>query len=379
MPVRIMTVVGARPQFIKAAPLCRALAADRRFHSVLVHTGQHYDPEMSDVFFRELDLPEPQHRLGVGGGSHGAMTGAMIAGVERLCLDQPPDWMVVLGDTNSTLAGALAAAKLDIPVAHVEAGLRSFNRRMPEEINRVLVDHLSTLLLCPVASATANLAREGIVAGVHVVGDVMYDAVRHAAAAARASSRILDRLGLAPKGYAVATVHRQENTDSRQALEAVVGYLREAARDRPMVLPLHPRTRKALQTHRASVDGLIVTEPLGFLDMQRLVADAELVLTDSGGLQKEAYFHRVPCITLRDETEWGELVEAGWNRLWRGPAFAPRRPIDAFGDGRTADKIVALLAAAADRGPVTPPDPKEPAPDRSGTASSDRLRKDGAA
>jgi UDP-GlcNAc3NAcA epimerase len=344
MMARVLTVVGARPQLIKAAAVSRALAASAALKELLVHTGQHFDAGMSDVFFDELGIPAPAHYLGIHGGGHGDMTGRMLIALERVMTAERPDCVLVYGDTNSTLAGAFAAAKLCIPVAHVEAGLRSFNRRMPEEINRIVADRLSDLLFCPTRLSVDNLAADGIAAGVHMVGDVMYDVTLHAAAAARATSRILDRLRLPPKGYALATVHRAENTDDPAALAAVLAYLRREAAERPVVLPLHPRTREAAARQGLVLDGLVVTEPLGFLDMHRLLANAAAVFTDSGGVQKEAYFHRVPCVTLRGETEWVETIEAGWNRLWRGPDYRPRREISDYGDGHSADKIVAILA-----------------------------------
>ena len=342
----VLTVVGARPQLVKAAAVSRAFAGRSDLREILVHTGQHFDAGMSDVFFDELGIPKPAHHLGIHGGGHGDMTGRMLTALERVMQQEKPGCVLIYGDTNSTLAGALAAAKLNIPVAHVEAGLRSFNRRMPEEINRIVADRLSALLFCPTAASVANLADEGITAGVHAVGDVMYDVTLHAGAAARQKSTILDRLRLAPKSYALATVHRAENTDDPAALAAVLAYLREQARARPLVLPLHPRTRDASARAGLALDGLTVTEPLGFLDMHRLLAGAAAVFTDSGGVQKEAYFHRVPCVTLRGETEWVETVEAGWNRLWRGPDYKPRRDIPDYGDGHSAEKIVAILAAA---------------------------------
>jgi UDP-GlcNAc3NAcA epimerase len=341
-PTRILTVVGARPQFVKAAPVSRALAA-RGIVEVLVHTGQHFDPEMSDVFFAELQLPPPAHHLGIHGGTHGEMTGRMLAALEATIEATAPRLVLVYGDTNSTLAGALAAAKLNIPVAHVEAGLRSFNRRMPEEINRVLVDHASTLLFAPTRTAVANLRREGIERNVHHTGDVMYDAVLLAAGIAQRRSDILERLGVAERGYAVATVHRAENTQTAESLAPIIGFLRAQTTHRPVVLPLHPRTRAAAALWGISLEGLLLSPPLGFLDMQRLVRGAALVMTDSGGLQKEAYFHRVPCLTLREETEWVETIEAGWNRLWRGPDYAPRREIDEYGSGNAAVRIAELL------------------------------------
>jgi UDP-GlcNAc3NAcA epimerase len=249
----------------------------------------------------------------------------------------------VYGDTNSTLAGSLAAAKLHIPLAHVEAGLRSFNRRMPEEINRVVTDHLSTLHFCPTTTAIANLAAEGVVNGVHHVGDVMYDATLFALERAESASTILADLRLEPGQYALATVHRAENTDDSQQLRGVVQFLLEQSRGRPMVLPLHPRTRHAAARAGVSLEGLRIIEPVGYLDMAKLLHHATEVYTDSGGLQKEAYFHRVPCTTLRDETEWTETVENGWNRLWKGPARVSRSEIDEYGDGQAAFKVVKLL------------------------------------
>jgi len=343
-PVRLFTVVGARPQFIKAAALSRALAARHDVAETLVHTGQHFDREMSQVFFDELGIPAPARHLDIHGGSHGEMTGRMLAALESAMGEVGPDAVLVYGDTNSTLAGALAAAKLCLPVAHVEAGLRSFNRRMPEEVNRVLADHVSDLLFCPTRAAVANLAREGITEGVHDVGDVMYDATLFAAAAARQRSTILAKLSVEPRGYAVATLHRQENTDDPAALAAAVAYLAEEARRQPVVLPLHPRTRAALGDAGVATGAIRLVPPLGYLDMHRLLVDAALVLTDSGGLQKEGYFHRVPCVTLRDETEWVETVDCGWNRLWRGPTWLPRCDIADYGDGRAAERIAEIIA-----------------------------------
>ena len=346
MPVsgaKIVSVVGARPQFIKAAAVSRALAKQPSLTEVIVHTGQHFDPDMSEIFFRELEIPEPTYHLGVHGGGHGIMTGRMLEAMEPVILDEQPDAVLVYGDTNSTLAGTLVAAKLQIPVAHVEAGLRSFNRAMPEELNRVLTDHLSDILFCPTRAAVANLAHEGITNGVHNVGDVMYDATLHAAARARAESKILKRLGLSEQDYVVATIHRAENTDNPQRLAETLDYVRADAGGRTIVLPLHPRTRKATAGSGLSLAGFVVTEPLGYFDMHRLLQDAAVVYTDSGGLQKEAYFHRVPCITLRGETEWVETIQHGWNRLWRGPDFLPRSDIDEFGDGHAAEKIATCL------------------------------------
>lgn len=347
MSLRVLTVVGARPQFIKAAAVSRAIGDADSIEEVMVHTGQHFDADMSDIFFDELAIPAPAHRLAIHGGGHGEMTGRMMAALEPVILSEKPDWVLVYGDTNSTLAGALVAAKLHIPVAHVEAGLRSFNRRMPEEINRVLTDHVAGLQFCPTSAAVANLAGEGITEGVHHVGDVMFDATLFAAEQAEFRARIRAELGLQQGGYAVATVHRAENTDDPARLAAILTFLRGEARSRPVVLPLHPRTRQAAQRNGVSLEGLTVIGPVGYLDMAQLLAGAAAVFTDSGGLQKEAYFHRVPCTTLREETEWVETVTHGWNRLWQGPPHGPRREITEYGDGNAAGRIVRLLIEQA--------------------------------
>ena len=345
--MKILTVVGARPQFIKAATISRAIGQRDGITEVMAHTGQHFDDSMSDIFFSELEIPAPAYHFAIHGGPHGAMTGRMLEAVEGAMLTEQPDMVLVYGDTNSTLAGALAAAKLHIPVAHVEAGLRSFNRRMPEEINRVMTDHVSTLLFCPTVTAVANLAQEGVTAGVHLVGDVMYDATLHAGRVARSRSNIVERLGLPEKGYTLATLHRAENTDDPAKLAKALDFLKSIAQKHPVLLPLHPRTQGAAERAGLSFEGLTVCPPLGYLNMQRLLASAAEVATDSGGLQKEAYFHRVPCVTLRDETEWVETVEAGWNRLWTQPNYAsPRHDIADYGDGQTAEKIIELMLAS---------------------------------
>lgn len=344
---KILTVVGARPQFVKAATVSRVIAARDDVVEVMVHTGQHFDDNMSDIFFSELGIAPPAHALKLGGGSHGAMTGRMLERLEHVMLQERPDHVLVYGDTNSTIAGALAAAKLHVPVVHVEAGLRSFNRAMPEEVNRVLTDHVSDLLLCPTRTAVDNLVREGITRGVHHVGDVMYDAAVDARARAEEQSDILRRLSLDADGFVLATVHRAENTDDRDRLGRVLHTLREAAAGLRVVLPLHPRTAKAVASHGLTLDGLTVCDPVGYLDMTMLLSRCRLVMTDSGGVQKEAYFHRKPCVTLRDETEWVETVEAGWNRLWTTPDYAdPRRNIADYGDGRSAYRIVDLIVDA---------------------------------
>jgi UDP-GlcNAc3NAcA epimerase len=339
----ILSVVGARPQFIKAAPVSRAIAAEG-LAETLVHTGQHFDASMSDIFFEELSIPKPAYNLEVNSLGHGAMTGRMLERLEEVFLEEKPDLVLVYGDTNSTAAGALAAAKLNIPVAHVEAGLRSFNRRMPEEINRVLADHLSEILLCPTATAIANLAAEGITKGVHAVGDVMFDTTLAAIARAEERSKILERLALKPGRYAVATMHRAENTDDEERLRAIIAWLERMAKEQPIVMAVHPRTRKRLASLALEPKGLSLIDPLGYLDMARLVHHSSSVFTDSGGLQKEAYFHRVPCVTLRDETEWVETVEAGWNRLWTVSEYRPRRNIEDYGKGQASEAIAKLLS-----------------------------------
>jgi UDP-GlcNAc3NAcA epimerase len=358
--VKVVTVVGARPQFVKAAPVSRALqsAGHAEF---LVHTGQHYDYGMSQVFFEELGIPEPDVNLEVGSGPHGWQTGQILMRIEEVLLAQKPDWVLVYGDTNSTLAGALAACKLRIPLAHVEAGLRSFNREMPEEHNRVLTDHCSDLLFCPTRTAVENLAHERIAAGVHLVGDTMYDALLQFVEVARQRSTVLDRLGLKPKHYLLATIHRPYNTDVPKNLCNILAALAEAGET--VIFPVHPRTRNKI-AETDGVSGLAreshtvkMIEPVGYLDMLMLEQNARLILTDSGGMQKEAYFCGVPCITLRPETEWLETVDAGWNVVAGADrerivdmvrSFQPGgRPPAVFGDGHAAEKIVGILNSPA--------------------------------
>jgi len=310
--MRILTVVGARPQFIKAAPVSRVLRA--RHHEVLVHTGQHHDENMSEVFFRELGLPAPDHHLGIAGGSHAGMLARMLSALEPVMQRAAPDAVLLYGDTNSTLAGALSAASVGLPIVHVEAGLRSGDLRMPEERNRILTDRLSALLLCPSEVAVAHLAREGITRGVAIVGDVMRDALFDAVRAADRHSTILDRLALTPQQFVLATIHRAENTDDHARLAGIVEGL--GAIDGPVVLPVHPRTRAAMDRAGLSWPANVrVQPPLAHHDLTRLLGAARALLTDSGGLQKEAYWLAVPCVTVRDSTEWIETVEAGWNRL----------------------------------------------------------------
>lgn len=320
--LKIVTVVGARPQFVKVAPVSRAIVAVARLQQtgieeILVHTGQHYDHKMSQVFFDELGIAPPAYNLNIGSGPQGAQTGEMLRKCEEVLLEERPDVVLVYGDTNSTLAGALAAAKLHVPVAHVEAGLRSFNRRMPEEVNRVLTDHVSQLLLVPTQTAQRNLSAEGVTQGVHLVGDVMYDAVQQHREVAAQQSRALAELGLQPQTYLMATIHRAENTDDPERLRSIVSAFESLAGQKPIVWPLHPRTRKimtGLAIHPTN-SNIHMIDPAPYLDMLMLVSNAALVLTDSGGLQKEAQWLEVPCVTLRDETEWVETVASGWNCL----------------------------------------------------------------
>jgi UDP-GlcNAc3NAcA epimerase len=318
--MKILTVVGARPQFIKAAAVSRVIRDKHagKLREIIVHTGQHHDENMSQVFFDQLDIPRPDFNLEIAGGGHGQMTGRMLEAIEQVLLAEKPDWVLVYGDTNSTLAGALAAAKLHIPVAHVEAGLRSFNMRMPEEVNRILTDRVSSLLFCPTETAVQNLRNEGAEKGVHQVGDVMFDVALFYGDRARSQSTILKSLKLNDKSFALATCHRAENTDDAHRLKQVLSALAEICSSQlPVVLSLHPRTRKKVEDFGLGglLTGLIVTEPLPFLDMIALEQAAKVILTDSGGVQKEAFFHEVPCVTMREETEWTETVESGWNTL----------------------------------------------------------------
>ncbi len=351
--IKVLTVIGARPQFIKAAPVTATLASVAQ--EVIVNTGQHYDPEMSDVFFRDLGLRRADYSLNVGSGTHGAQTGEMLKRVEQVIVDEKPDLVMVYGDTNSTLAGALAAAKLHIPVAHVEAGLRSFNRAMPEEINRVITDHLSTLLFAPSESSSRQLREEGISSGVHVTGDVMYDAVLHYAPVAKKASRYPGLLNLDAHGFYLCTIHRAENADDASRLRQIVSALN--ALSLPVVLPLHPRTKKRLEEFEiVAGPNIRLIEPLGYIDMLQLTQSCLAVLTDSGGLQKEAYYVGVPCITLRSETEWTETVDAGWNRVAGHTEKGIIEAVDAarslpsyrpelYGDGKAAARIAKILGA----------------------------------
>lgn len=342
MTVRIASIVGARPQFVKASTISRIVARDPDLDEILIHTGQHYDDQMSDVFFRELEIPPPAYNLDVQALSHGAMTGRMLEKIETVLEEVKPALVLVYGDTNSTLAGALAASKRHIPVAHVEAGLRSFNRHMPEELNRIVTDHLSSLLLCPTQQSVFNLEREGVTERIHHCGDVMYDATLFVARKGDAAA-LVDRLALTGD-FAIATVHRAENTDDAGQLHKIFDYLDAIARDQRVIMPVHPRTAHALARHGIQPSCVELIDPVGYFDLHALLSRASLVLTDSGGLQKEAYFHGKPCVTLRGETEWTETLDHGWNRLWGVPAFAgPRTTIPDYGDGNAATLIVDLI------------------------------------
>ena len=318
----MVTIVGARPQFIKAASVSRAIQKHNKenqpqIREVMVHTGQHYDENMSQVFFDQLEIRKPDYNLGVGSGSHGKMTGMMLEKIEEVLLQEKPEVVLVYGDTNSTLAGAVAAAKLHIPVGHVEAGLRSFNRQMPEEINRVLTDHVSSFLFCPTDTAVNNLKKEGITQGVFKVGDVMFDSFLFNEQLAEKKSMILSELGLKPKSYCLVTIHREENTTNGKRLMGIFeAFNHLATKDCLFIAPLHPRTKKALdELGEDSPRGshVRILEPISYLDMILLETNAKVIFTDSGGVQKEAYFAETPCITLREETEWVELVEHGYN------------------------------------------------------------------
>lgn len=362
--MKILTVLGARPQFIKAAAISRAINQYQgtALQEVIVHTGQHFDANMSDVFFEQMGIPRPNYNLGIASLSHGAMTGRMLEGIEALIQQEQPDWLLVYGDTNSTLAGALAAAKLHVPVAHVEAGLRSFNLSMPEEVNRVLTDRVSTLLFCPTQAAIENLESEGYpytlpdrkLQRIENVGDVMYDVTLHYRNRAREEVR-LEQWGLKDGEYALCTLHRAENTDDSTRLEGILAALRKIAQECRVVLPLHPRTHHLLANNGCLswLHGIEILEPVPYLEMQRLEMGARVILTDSGGIQKEAFFHQVPCITLRDETEWVETVQTGWNHLVGADAekimhafSAPIKSMrqgEPFGNGHAADIIVSSI------------------------------------
>jgi UDP-GlcNAc3NAcA epimerase len=354
----IMTVLGARPQFVKATAFSRALRemGSDNVSETIIHTGQHFDENMSGSFFTELDIPTPKYNLGISNLSHGAMTGRMVESIEAILQEEKPSMVLVYGDTNSTLAASLSASKLHIPVAHIEAGLRSFNKRMPEETNRILTDHMSSILFCPTSTAVQNLRVEGIEEGVHEVGDVMFDVSLYYRDKAR-QKIALHSFGVEEKEYSLCTIHRAETTSSLEKLSGVLEAIRTIAREQPVVLPLHPRTKQLLVSNEkeAWLDGITVVEPVSYLEMQRLEMSANVILTDSGGVQKEAYFHGVPCVTLREETEWVETVELGWNRvsgisrdsILKGYREAitqtPTHDKNPYGTGQSATQILSII------------------------------------
>jgi UDP-GlcNAc3NAcA epimerase len=358
--MKIVTVIGARPQFVKAAVVSRAMSiAEEKIYEMIVHTGQHFDVNMSEIFFSELGINAPSFNLGIGGGTHGQNTGRMIEKIEEVIIAEKPDWVLVYGDTDSTLAGALAAAKLHIPVAHVEAGLRSFNRNMPEEINRIVTDHVSSLLFAPTDTASSNLTKEGIAGNkVRQVGDVMYDAALFYGKQSDQKIDYLNQLQLVQRAYILATIHRAENTDNKNRLQSIMDGLRKTSST--IVWPMHPRAKKRLAEFDISVPSNVrIIDPVGYLDMVMLEKNARAIATDSGGVQKEAYFHKVPCVTLRDETEWLELVEVGANMLVGANAdaiahaltdkqFLERNSFEShlYGDGNTGARIAQSLIQA---------------------------------
>ena len=362
--MKCLTIIGARPQFVKAATVSRAFKSTTDIQEILVHTGQHYDENMSGIFFEELAITKPKYNLNIGSGSHGVQTGRMLEAIEQVLLTEKPDWVLVYGDTNSTLAGALAATKLHIRVAHVEAGLRSFNRKMPEEINRVLTDHSSDLLFPPTEIAVKHLQQEAIPKEkIYLVGDVMYDAALFYSQQAENKSEILHRLKLEFNNYILATIHRAENTDNPQKLQNIFEALTIINQEIKIILPLHPRTKNALSRQgmlEKNLKELQIIEPVGYLDMVMLEKNAKLIATDSGGVQKEAFFHNIPCVTLREETEWVELVEIGWNSLVSPSLDAKeiyslmqscliqgnRKKTNLYGNGDSAIKIVKVLQSA---------------------------------
>ena len=350
--IKIISIVGARPQFIKAALLSKALRENNIIQEILVHTGQHYDDNMSKTFFEQLSIPAPDINLGIGGGTHAEQSGAMMIGIEKIILKEKPNCVIVYGDTNSTLAGAITAAKCNVPLIHVEAGLRSFNRAMPEEINRIIADRLSQLLFCPTETAVSNLRQEGITSGVHFVGDIMYDALLTFLPIAQQKSNVIEKLGLSGKDYGLLTIHRAANTDDDQRLKSILQAIGQT--HLTIVFPIHPRTQKMLQSYQISLPkNIIPTEPLSYFDMLALESKADCILTDSGGVQKEAYWLGIRCITLREETEWVETVKCGWNKIvgvnenqiisaiedWHPTEIR----LSYYGDGTAADKMKNII------------------------------------
>jgi len=357
--VKIVTIVGARPQFIKAAPVSKAFQKERTIQEILVHTGQHYDQNLSNIFFKELKIPKPKYQLGVGSGSHAVQTGKISVGVEKILLKEKPDLALVYGDTNSTLAGALAAAKVNIPIAHVEAGLRSFNRAMPEEINRIVTDTLSAILFVPNKTAVKNLKAEGLGKNVYLVGDVMLDAAKLFGKKSISSRQFSQQFNLTKDNYFLLTIHRAENTDNKIRLSNILKAMSKMAQQHAVIFPIHPRTKKSIKKFRLThlLKKISILPPLGFLEMISLESNADLIITDSGGIQKEAYFHKVPCVTLRDQTEWVETVKAGWNRLVKVDLIPDiiqginrslnynghRKVINEYGNGNATKKILKVI------------------------------------
>ncbi len=351
--MQILTILGARPQFIKAGSVSREIAKHKEIQECIVHTGQHYDANMSDIFFEEMQIPKPNYLLGIGGKSHGAMTGQMIEKIEEVCLKEKPDWVMVYGDTNSTLAGAIVASKLHIKLAHIEAGLRSFNMNMPEEINRILTDRVSNMLFCPTDAAMQNLKNEGydnFDSKIVKSGDVMQDGVMfYKDLAVKPSFDIKDN-------YILCTIHRAENTDDEVRLRSIFEALNEIAQNIQVILPLHPRTKKKIENLKLNIENLTIIDPVGYLEMVWLIDNCSLVVTDSGGLQKEAFFFGKSCITLRDETEWAELVNGGFNVLAgadKGRIIESYKnhstfnnqnsSLDLYGSGNASEKIIGML------------------------------------
>ncbi len=352
--MKILSVIGARPEFVKEGPLSRELR--KRHTEIIIHTGQHYDYEMSKVFFGDLKIPEPDYNLEVGSGTHGKQTGEMLIKLEEVFLKEKPDIVIVAGDTNTTIAGALSASKLGIKIAHVESGMRSFDKTMPEEINRVLTDHISNILFCSTETAVLNLRKESINENVFNVGDIMIDAIKENIGIAEKKSTILKKLGLKSKSYIIATVHRASNTDNKENLGSIIGALAQSKEK--IVFPLHPRTEKYLKSYglfnKLKSSNITITKPLGYLDMLVLEKNSRKILTDSGGIQKEAYFFGVPCITFRDTTEWVETVENGYNKLVGTDARkisdaiksfeGNKKSIQLYGNGDAGRKIVEIIS-----------------------------------
>ncbi|MFW6016696.1 MAG: non-hydrolyzing UDP-N-acetylglucosamine 2-epimerase [bacterium] len=353
--MKILTIIGARPQFIKLAPVSREIRKEHQ--EVLVHTGQHYDDYMSKIFFEELNIPKPDYNLGIGSASHGKQTGEMLIEIEKVILHEKPNYVIVYGDTNSTIAGALASSKLHVPLIHVEAGLRSYNKKMPEEQNRILTDHISDILLCPTQTAVKNLRQEGIIEGVYNIGDIMYDSVLYNYKIAEKKSNILNKLYLENDGYYLATVHRAENTDKKNKLLTILEAFNEL--DKPVIFPIHPRTNSKLEQYGKETNiyqNVRFIQPVSYLDMINLIAGCKKVLTDSGGLQKEAYFLDTPCITLRNQTEWVETLKNNWNILVKIKKEEILEKVSAqntenidkdnnyFGDGKAAKKLLNIIS-----------------------------------